>query len=359
MALVSFRILAPLAVIATALPALRVTTWWVRALDYPRLQVAALGVLALLAGAIAAPEGVVDRALLAVTGLAMLVQLVRVVPYTPLWPCQMVRARHPPKGATVRLLVANVLDTNRDYAAFLALVAHADPDVVLAVETNAAWMAALAPLAEAFPNHVLEPRENGYGLGLWSRLPLDDAHVEHLVDPTVPSVHATLVLPSGQRVAFHGLHPRPPVPAESTDTAERDAELVVVGRASRTERLPTIVAGDLNDVAWSHTTRLFLRLSGLLDPRRGRGFFHTFDARRRLVRFPLDHVFASSRFTLVSLTRLPPGGSDHFPVLVELALEPDAPERQERPAPTQGDQAEAAEKTEAVGVPQKALEPSG
>ncbi len=345
--------------IATILPATRFTKWWVRVFDYPRLQVAFLGLLALGTGIAAAPTGRLDRALLLATGGAMGVQLVRIVPYTPLWPRQMVGARRPTRGATVRLLVANVLDTNREYGTFLDLVARARPDVVLAVEVNRAWFTALAPLAEAFPHRVYEPRENGYGIALWSRLPLQEARVEHVVDPTVPSVHATLVLPSGQRVAFHGLHPRPPVPEESTDTVGRDAELVAVGRTARTDRWPTIVAGDLNDVAWSHTTRLFLRLSGLLDPRRGRGFFHTFDARSRLVRFPVDHVFASSRFTLVELTRLPAGGSDHFPVLVEFALEPDATERQERPAPAKGDMAEAEAMAEAAGVREKELEPLG
>lgn len=345
--------------IATFLPSTRFTAWWVRVFDYPRLQVAVLGLLALGAGLVAAPEGLPDGLLLLATVAALVVQLVRMVPYTPLWPCQMERARRPPEGATVRLLVANVLDTNRDHAAFLRLVARVRPDVVFAVEVNRAWLAALAPLAERFPHRVYEPRENGYGLALWSRLPLQEARVEHLVDATVPSVHATIVLPSGQRVAFHGLHPRPPVPEESTDTTDRDAELVVVGRAARADRWPTIVAGDLNDVAWSHTTRLFLRLSGLLDPRRGRGFYHTFDARKRLVRFPVDHVFASSSFTLVELARLPAGGSDHFPVLVELALEPDAPERHERPAPAAGDATEADAKTAAAGVPEKELEPLG
>lgn len=336
-----YRILASLAVLATVLSTTRATAWWIRALDFPRLHITAVGLLALVTAAVAWPVGPVDSLLVLATVAAVVVQLGHIAPYTPVWPRQMKRAREVPEGATLRLLVANVLDTNRDHEAFLELVGRAEPDVVLAVEFNGAWMEALRPLAETFPHNVLDPRENGYGVGLWSRLPLEDARVEHLVDPTVPSVHTTIVLRSGQRVAFHGLHPRPPAPAESTDTADRDAELVIVGKQAREDRWPTVVAGDLNDVAWSHTTRLFQRLSGLLDPRRGRGFFHTFDARRPLIRFPVDHVFASSRFTLVTLTRLPPGGSDHFPVLVELALEPDATERQKTPTPAPGDHAEA------------------
>jgi len=114
-----------------------------------------------------------------------------------------------------------------------------------------------------------------------------------------------------------------------------------VGQKIKERDDPTIVAGDLNDVAWSRTTRLFSRISGMLDPRRGRGLFSTFHAHYRLLRWPLDHVFASEDFTLVSMQRLPDIGSAHFPILVTLCYPPSRADEHEEP------EADAEEKEDA------------
>jgi endonuclease/exonuclease/phosphatase (EEP) superfamily protein YafD len=181
---------------------------------------------------------------------------------------------------------------------------------------------------------------------LYSRLPLEDVEVDHLVQPDIPSIQARVRLPSGRRVWLNCVHPRPPAPGESDESLPRDAELLLVGQRVREATDPVIVCGDLNDVAWSRTTRLFQKVSRLVDPRKGRGLYSTFHAHVPLFRWPLDHVFHSDCFRLVALRRLGDVGSDHFPVFAALSYEPPAAIEQEAPEETRDDLQEAAETVE-------------
>jgi len=153
-------------------------------------------------------------------------------------------------------------------------------------------------------------------------------------------------LPSGEHVRIVGVHPRPPEPIRDTYSTARDGELALWGKELASETRPVVIGGDLNDVAWSRSTRLFLRVSQLLDPRRGRGFYNSFHARHWWMRFPLDHVFHSDHFSLRRLARLGPVGSDHFPILVDLQFEPREQDDHEQLDKKHGDSEEATEKIE-------------
>jgi endonuclease/exonuclease/phosphatase (EEP) superfamily protein YafD len=216
--------------------------------------------------------------------------------------------------------MANVLQENRRSDLLLEAIAGADPDVVCLVETDGWWAEALRPLRARYPWWQECPIDNHYGMCLYSRLPLVASDVRFIVSGDVPSIRAVVRLRSGDEVSIYAVHPPPPLPG--SPSYGRDGELVLTGLEIDRAQQPAIIVGDLNDGAWSYTTRLFQRLSHMVDPRVGRGMFNTFHAEHPLARYPLDHVFHTRDFSLRELRRLQYVGSDHFPILAELAFTP-------------------------------------
>ncbi|KMO31615.1 endonuclease/exonuclease/phosphatase family protein [Methylobacterium aquaticum] len=333
--------LALVLIAATLLPFWRSRTGLVRTFDFPRFQIAAAipPVLVLLVATGHDPASLVLGAgLLGALGL----QLRHILPFTRLTaPTASAAPAEPDPARCVAILIANVLQSNRAYDRLLAAVERTDPDLILTLETDAGWRDALSPLRAHYPHGVDQAQDNTYGLILYSRLPLDDVRVRFLIEDDVPSVRAGVTLPSGDRFTFHGVHPRPPHPGYSSAT--RDGELVLVAREVAREGGPAVVAGDLNDVAWSRTTRLFQTIGGLLDPRVGRGAYPTFHAGWPMLRWPLDHVFFSEHFLLARLERLPNIGSDHFPILITLCRDASAEAVQDPPSADAEDHREGAE----------------
>jgi endonuclease/exonuclease/phosphatase (EEP) superfamily protein YafD len=232
---------------------------------------------------------------------------------------------------------------NREADQLLTLIRQADPDLVLAIETDDWWTARLDELAAERPYVVARPLANTYGMLLYSRLPLEAAEVRFLLHDGIPSIRSGVVLRSGERMRLYAVHPEPPSPTEADTSLGRDAELVIIGREVARANEPAIVAGDLNDVGWSRTSRLFRRLSQLLDPRIGRGMFCTFHAGWPFIRWPLDHAFVSADFLLRDLRCLPAFGSDHFPIFIALDYAPKAVAVHEPPEPVRADLVEARE----------------
>ena len=314
--------LVALILIATLLPLSHRTGWWIRDLDFPRLQIAMAGISVLAAQCVFLDlsEGR-TQLLLVVTAACIAYQAWWILPYTRMYPNE-VKASIGGEGADrIRILTANVLTPNRNVDGLIGLIRDHRPDVFVTLETDAWWQERLDVLDVDYPFSMKCPLDNLYGMHVYSRLPLEDGKVQFLVEDDIPSMHAMVVLPSGLKVRMHFLHPAPPSPTEHDESTERDAELLVVAKSVVDLDTPVIVAGDLNDVAWSETTRLFRKISGLLDPRIGRGMFNSFHAGYWFMRWPLDHLFHSEHFTLSFIKRLPSFGSDHFAVLVELTYD--------------------------------------
>jgi endonuclease/exonuclease/phosphatase (EEP) superfamily protein YafD len=343
--------------LATLLAETNLTPWWIRVWDFPRLQIALL----LLAVSVVVPTlgwlrggwSAFDVVLIVLALMAVIRQSMWIWPYLP-WATREVPDADEPEASTgqeLRVLLSNVLTPNDEYDLWRRVIGREEADIVVLTEPDQAWVDEASKLLDTtHPHKATIPLDNLYGLGVWTKLPAEDESVEYTVQDDIPSVHMTVTLASGDKVRVHVIHPRPPAPQESTSSAPRDAELVILGRRiagadKGPDSLPSIACGDLNDVAWSRTTELFLKLSGMLDLRKGRGLFNTFHAGHWWMRFPLDHVFTDARFRFVEMRRLDDVGSDHYPLLVTVRLQNE--DVTTEPTPDADDEKVAEEKLQA------------
>jgi len=257
-------------ILMTALSCIRGPQWWIRFADFPRIQIA---VCLVLVGAVFLFVAEWARFGDWAFGLLLLASLIyqgsRIFPYTRFATRQVLDAATVPADSTIRILICNVQMENRKAQDIISLVHQYEPDLFLVLEGDDWWDQELRVLDAIYPLTIRQPQDNRYGIHFFSRLDVVNSELRFLVDPEIPSIEAKVRLRSGVTVDFHGIHPRPPLPKQGTE--RRDAELLILAREMLDDNRPTIVAGDLNDVAWSHTTRLFQRISGLLDPRRGAG----------------------------------------------------------------------------------------
>lgn len=300
------------------------TQWWMKVMDFPRLQYLIIALLCLVGFASINRKWTFWPVFLSIGLLATaVIQASFIVPYTRLTQPKVASASpaEVDQSELVRLLLANVYMHNREAAALLDVVQQAEPDMLLLMETNQWWVDQMAPLRERYPHRHELPIDNTYGMALYSRFPLRNLTTEFFQHDSVPSFHCDVPLPNGRSFRFHGVHPVPPVHSKHPDNkGQQEKELVKVGRLVKEDTLPVMVAGDFNDVAWSNTSRLFEFSGGLEDTRVGRGMYSSFDAKSWIMRWPLDHVYVSDEFKVVSFERLGHFGSDHFPIYLELAL---------------------------------------
>ncbi len=341
-----------LLIILTILPLLKLDAWWIRIGDFPRLQIAFLcGLLSAVFLALGYSLGWFEITFLCSLALCTLYQFYCILPYTIVYPKQVEKAVSPQSENIIKLLIFNVLIDNKETGKLVKLVENVNPDLVLLAEPDERWLKEVAELEKEYKYNVKYALDNAYGMALYSRLELENPQLKFLVEDDIPSIHTGVRLGSGDLIKLYCVHPRPPMPPENDRSTERDAELIMVGRMIKGTNTPTIIAGDLNDVAWSRTTTLFQKISNMLDPRIGRGLFSSFHTGHWFIRFPLDHVFHTNHFRLADIKRLPSIGSDHFPIYVALSYEQTAESTQEEPKANADEEKEAIEMIEEVKKP--------
>ena len=324
--IIGLEILAVVLTIVAFLPVWQTDLWFIRVLDYPRMQLGFIGLFLAIIYAVLTPDTRRGKSLFVISVLLVATawQFLHAARFLFFYPDEVESAENCAPDKRLTMMGANVLIENDRYDAMLQEIQRVDADLVLLTESDQAWEDAMAPLHDSYPYRIAVPLENSYGMHLYSRLPME-GEVKYRVQDDIPSIDAYVTMMDGSRVKIYAIHPEPPRPGD--DTGERDAELVLVGREARDEGGASIILGDLNDVAWSDTTKMFVEVSGTRDPRVGRRLMPTFNAKWPLMRWPLDHLFLTPHWGIVEMERHDASGSDHFPVSFTACLIEEADKR--------------------------------
>lgn len=217
-------------------------------------------------------------------------------------------------GGSIRLLHVNVNGFNREYALALELFRETDPDVLVVVEANERWMTALAPLRARLPYVRFEARRR-FGVAILSRYPMSTRAL--YFTPRNPTLVADIETPRGP-LRVLGTHPRSPVTKRRAE--RRDHQLEAIAAYARAGSMPTVLMGDMNTTPWGHAFRELVADSGLRDTSRGVGYQWSWPSTFWPMAIPIDHALVSNDIRVLDRRIGPSIGSDHLPLVLDIAL---------------------------------------
>lgn len=222
----------------------------------------------------------------------------------------------------LRVMSLNVEASNSRADLVKAAIDQANPDVVFLPEATAAWAEALAPLRTRYRYGTGDGAQGVFSLLLLSQLPVRDARVIQISDNGWPAIVAR-ICPSEtaeekECIGFVGIHPPPPMSADLA-AARNEVFRALPDAIAKVSPGPIIVAGDFNCTPWSPFFADLLTATGLHDSALGFGIWPTWNSSLLPVGIKIDHVLVADGVVVRNHQVGGDVGSDHFPVIVDLA----------------------------------------
>jgi endonuclease/exonuclease/phosphatase (EEP) superfamily protein YafD len=226
----------------------------------------------------------------------------------------------PAAGNPVRAMLVNVNTEGGNASAVAGAIRRFKPDLVALEEVSDKWLSDLGPVLADYGYSLTEPRDDNFGIALFSKFPFARSEVARIGDAGVPSIVAEIETPQGKCTALV-THPLPPAGGEYSRL--RNGQLAELPRWVCRATSPVLLLGDLNVTPWSPHFRRLLRESGLKDSSQGRGVHPTWPTFIPLMLIPIDHCLISPGIGIVKRETGPYVGSDHFPLIVDFVMEPE------------------------------------
>jgi endonuclease/exonuclease/phosphatase (EEP) superfamily protein YafD len=224
----------------------------------------------------------------------------------------------------LRVVQLNAWFRNHDVATTARLLESAHADVAVIEEWDPATLSLLARELPSYRYSYVDPNLSRHGAAVFSRWPIAHARTEQLAGADGA---AAVVDVSWENtvITVVGVHVHWPLGGGVA--ALRDAELAQLAELARKRHGPFMLVGDFNMTPWSAAFARLVADSGLADAARGRGLISTWPTQFPPLGMTIDHCFVSPEWHTLGVRRAASIGSDHFPVVYDLALSANASNR--------------------------------
>ena len=220
-------------------------------------------------------------------------------------------------GRDVKLVYANVLSHNTEYARLLEFVEAEQPDLLVLQEVSPAWAESLRRLDADYAHRIVEPRDGNFGIALFSKHPISSGAIVDSEPYGYPTIIATISI-RGAELQVVSTHPM--IPVSRPYFEGRNRQLGDVARILAGNSGPQILVGDLNASMWDYNYRVLEARTGLRNTRRGFGVTPTWPTFLPVAMIPIDHVLVSDEIGVKDIRTGRRIGSDHLPLVVTLSL---------------------------------------
>lgn len=218
----------------------------------------------------------------------------------------------------VKLVAANIRNSDGEQSGQIAdFVRREQPDVLLLIELTAPALQALqSTLRELYPHHYALPRSDYFGIGVFSRYRLQDHRLLDLGYRDVPAISVRVAAPQGT-LHLVGVHLEWPMTRAAA--AARNRQLDALAEQLNDGGDPLVLLGDFNTTRWDTRFATLLAATGLRDTAAGFVWQPTWPTFLPGLGIAIDHCLASPRLAVTARRIGPDIGSDHYPLIVELA----------------------------------------
>ena len=219
-----------------------------------------------------------------------------------------------------------VLHYNRNYglkehSALATYLRDKKPDIAVLQEATQSHVEMVEGLRDIYPHQIHEPRQNAFGMIVMSQHPFLEKRVQHFERIALDNFQIRFKVQPDELEAITVYAIHPPPPTSRLLNRQRNMELAITSKniAQDKESKNIIMLGDWNITPFSPPFYDVLETTGLKHEHTSFPPFVTWPSQFALSIFqiPIDHILHKGDLDLISKTRGPALGSDHYPVLAK------------------------------------------